>query len=186
MGVARHWAAGACFAAAVALSLGPASAQQSQNRTWCVNRNNAYSPDLAIGGALRSFIPAGNAGNVWQSSSTTAASHTKTRKTTTAPSPTGTRRSGSIRNLLPPTSTAAPLTTTKATTTWPSPTAPWRSGSIRKMRRPSTTAATLIGPKAATTAPSPTTTRRSGSIRPRLQGPQHRIPLQRQSRQGFG
>jgi lipoprotein NlpI len=59
MGIARwHWAAGACLAAALWLGLGPASAEQSQNWKWCVNKNNAYSPDLAISGCT-AFIHSG-------------------------------------------------------------------------------------------------------------------------------
>ena len=88
-----------------------------------------------------------------------------TRATTTAPSPTTPRRSGSIRNTPSPTTTAASPRTTRATTTAPSPTTPRRSGSIRNTPSPTTTAASPGAPRATTTAPSPTTPRRSGSIR---------------------
>jgi tetratricopeptide (TPR) repeat protein len=50
MSIRNHFIAGVIALAGSLVIAGPAPAAESQAWTWCVNRNNAYSPDLAIGG----------------------------------------------------------------------------------------------------------------------------------------
>ena len=88
-----------------------------------------------------------------------------TRATTTAPSPTTTRRSGLTRNLPKPIPIAASRTTRRVNSTAPSPIIVRRYSSTRNMPTPTTTAATRTTTRPTTTAPSPTIARRSGSTR---------------------
>ena len=82
---------------------------------------------------LRRGDPARSANCAWPT--TTAASPTSTRATSTAPSPTTTRRSGSIRNIATAyNNRGIAYLATRATTTAPSPTTTRRSGSIPKYR----------------------------------------------------
>jgi tetratricopeptide (TPR) repeat protein len=67
---------------------------------------------------------------------TTAATSTRPKASSTAPSPTSTRRSGSIPTLHRPTATDATPITTRASSIAPSPIAMRRSGSTRTMLRP--------------------------------------------------
>ena len=96
---------------------------------------------------------------------TTAATPGRPRATSTAPSPTTTRRSGSTRNTTSPITTAATPGAPRATWTVPLPTSTRPSGSIRNTTLPSTTVASRGSTRATWTAPSPTSTRRSGWIR---------------------
>jgi hypothetical protein len=50
MSIPNHFIAGVIVLAGSLVIAGPAPTAESQAWTWCVNRNNAYSPDLAIGG----------------------------------------------------------------------------------------------------------------------------------------
>jgi hypothetical protein len=79
------------------------------------------------------------------------AGRTPTRRTSTAPSPTSTRRSGSIRVLPGTTTTGGGRTPSGRTSTAPWPTSARRSGSIRALPGPTTTGGTC------------TTTRRTSS-----------------------
>ena len=85
--------------------------------------------------------------------------------TTTAPSPTPARPSGSIRASPTPTTTGATRTTTRATTTAPLATTTRPSGSIRASPPPTSTGAARTSARRTTTAPSQTPARPSGSIR---------------------
>ena len=85
-------------------------------------------------------------------------------KSSTRPSPTTTRPSGSIPGTQSPTTTADSPGTPGRTTTRPSPTITKASGSIPGSPTPTSAAATHGGPRRTSTSPSPTTTRPSGLI----------------------
>src|SRR5262245_36595519 len=134
-------------ASAILLPATPALGASDEDRDNC---NQTANHDLKIDGCTR----------ILNDREEPAAHHAST--TTTAPSPTSTRRSGLIPNSPLLTSTAASPGTTSATATAPSPTSTRRSGLIPNTPLPTTAAAPSGTTSATATAPSPTSTRRSG------------------------
>ena len=119
----------------------PAAALTQEQIDWCINENHTF---LADGQAMG--CTAAIQSDKWRGKDLAWAYNNRgiayqTRATTTAPSPTTTRRSGSIPNMPWPTTTGATRTTTRATTTAPSPTTTRRSGSIPNTPAPTTTGA---------------------------------------------
>ena len=103
------------------------------------------------------------------------------KATTTAPSPTTTRRSGSIPNTPSPTTTGASRTTPRATTIAPSPTTTRRSGSIPNSPSPTSTGASRTTPRATydrAIADYNEAIRLESEDADSLQQPGHRVPRQ--------
>ena len=109
------------------------------------NRGNAWRQQGRLRPRHRRLQRGDPAQSEIRATPTTTAARVLARqgRLSTAPSPTTTRRSGSIRTYaLTPTTTAATPGTPRATTTAPSPTTARRSGSIRNTPPPTPTAAT--------------------------------------------
>ena len=86
------------------------------------------------------------------------------KESSTRPSPTSTRRSGSIPGTPGPTTPGATPGHGRGITTRPSPTSPRRSDSIPRTPRAYSRPGPCLERRTNTTRPSPTSTRRSGSI----------------------
>ena len=101
------------MAVIVIVMLGPAAAQSSQSWAWCVNQGSTFSADQQINGCS-SIIQSGRE----RPRNLSVGYYSRglayyDKATTTAQSPSSTKRSGSIRNLPPPIPAAALGTTTR-------------------------------------------------------------------------